>query len=183
MKPKNSALVLAVVLVGTPVFAQTVLNGGKPASPAAAMLKVVASNPVLRADVNTKRPGFRMLIRATSTTGADVLYVADNQDYIKYVQGTGLTGWQAYTGSGALCMVRGQDGATGLEGINIRYSQNYKPGNWSAGPVRPAMITADFVCDGPVAKGDELTVQMKLFLLDRGAWKAADYVFERIKIQ
>lgn len=183
MKPSTSLLILALASVGWPAFAQTLSNGGTPTSNAAAMLKIVASNPVLHPDPGRRMSGFRMLIRATSNTGADVLYVADNQQYIKYLQGDGLTGWQAYTGGGVLCMVRSQNGATGLDSINMRYAHTYQAGAWSAGPVRPALITADFICDGPVVKGDELTLQIKLFLMDRGTWKAADYVFERLKIQ
>ena len=183
MKPSNRLVLLAAVLAGTSAFAQISPNGGQPASPAAAMMKVTATNPVLHRDANRDHPGIRMLLRMTSNTGSEVPYGADGEQYIRFAQGYGLTGWQAYTGGGVLCMVSSQNGATGLDAINIRYPQNYKAGNWSAGPVRPAMITADFICDGPVAKGDELSVQLKLFLLDHGTWKAADYVFERIKIQ
>jgi len=147
------------------------------------MLKIMASNPVLHPDTNRNHSGFRMLLQLKSVTGADVPFVADGQAYAAFAQTSALTGWQAYTGGGALCIVRSQNGATGIDAFDSHYPQNYRIWNWSAGPARAAMITADFICDGALAKGDELTAQIKLFLLDRGTWKAADFVFERIKIQ
>lgn len=188
MVPRRFLLALGFVLfAGTPALAQTV--DGVRGSPAADLLTINATRPVqmnVQEHMFIERTiypnGFRVMFRINTANGQDAPIVAIGYGGLRsdYV-----FGWTAFSSGAATCeldrdKVRGlsiySGGTIGAE-ESIRDLADESSSETTASHTRPTIVSADFRCDGPIEAGDAITIQVKLFILNRYRWAPADFTF------
>ncbi len=150
---------------------------------AADAVNIAATPPIF-----TDADEFRMMFRLTSAGDREVAYAA-----LKARSGS-VVGWQSFSNMGAKCNtthgrlsnipVELYGGSTMGGRPKATYDLDKNDGTGAtAGVNRPAIVIADFKCDRRVARGDEVTVQIELWLRVADEWKQANYVFERKVIE
>ena len=171
MKLKIFTCVL-IFLCGSTASSQIVTLPVEGITTPADTVTLKATQPTLKSEQS-----FRIMFRLTSNTGSEVSYAAT---YFR-----GLEGWTAFTQDGDICDVDYRDHKNipvFYTGDNNPRLRRYNGSKASAGVQRPAIVTADFECDGFISAGDYVTVQTRWQYRFDGIWKPADYVFENVQI-
>jgi len=172
-------VVLAAIVLSNTAEAQVTDWPGVRQSPVADAVMVAATPPIF-----TDADEFRMMFKLTSSGDREVPYAALRS------RGGDISGWLAFSNMGSKCETTSSKlsnitkelyGGSTIGGRpKPTYDLDKNDGSGAtAGINRPAIVVADFRCDRPVARGDEVTVQIELWLRVEGGWKEANYVFER----
>lgn len=146
-----------------------------------------ASAPAEKVEINATRPiilndgKLRVMFRLTSKENNETPYAVTNNN-------GGLYNWTAFTQRGVSCKTYYND-VKNVPSIFARHAssikselRDYDGSQASAGQTRPAIVIADFRCDGKISSGDFVTISTRWYYLLSGKWKAADYVFENTQV-
>jgi hypothetical protein len=170
-----------MMLGATPVSAQIERATATPESATAQLVELKMPAPRMIPQLGDR--GFRIQLRMASSSAGEIAYAA-----ITNASGQ-VHNWIAYTSRASGCFLLPHY-TKNIPIIGLRHPANqreqldkYDGSDGSAGQNRPALIIADFNCDGPVAKGDAVSIQMQFWLRVDGKWLAANYAYEDITIE
>lgn len=168
---------MALLMATASAMAQETNWVGTQQNNAAETVEVKATPPIMMSPRK-----FRIMLRLTSNIDDPVSYAALHNSRV-------AIGWRAFSERGAMCGLR-DSGTSGIPfysyrvGPNIAYNlDEYDGSHVTAGINRPAMVVANFDCDMPISRGEEITIQIQFWYRLNGRWEQSDYVFEKSKIQ
>lgn len=177
---------IAILLLGGCGVAAAQTRGG------ASQDRLLKVNAALPMEIDPRQASmhlagaFRVLIRVVAAVENEYPFT------VLLRMGGTISGWDAYTSSGAQCQlfqgdVRGVDVFMGRFGNDAQTVQELDRERTTASSIastgRTSIVGADFVCDQPIREGDTATIQIRFHVRSEGRWGARNYSFSDLPIQ